>query len=705
MVDQDLRFVRINELLAAIDGASVEAHIGRTVREMVPELANRLELVLRRVLETGDAVSDILIMGVTPRDPKAEKFWLGSYHPFNGPDGAVVGVTATVHDVTARKHMEEKLKASEARYRSLVEASPSAIMAIRNGRFIFTNSAGARLLGFLDPEEVVGLEVMAVVAPGSREHVAEWIKRLEGGQSNPQTEIELLRHDGSTVVAESTSIAIHLPDGPAVLLIAQDITERKQTETRLRMMEFSIEHSLDRVAWLGPDGRFLYANEAACEEMGYSREEMLSMTVSDLDPLYSPELWAEHYEKLKKRGHMRTETQHISKDGQIHFLEVSANRLVFHGTEFLCSFGRDITERKQAQDALRESEARYRTLVEHAPDGVFLVDATTGRFLDCNPQGLEMFGYTREEMLSFTPIDFSPPLAPDGRPVTEVLQETLESLTAEKQVVFEWVHLHADGHEVPCELRVVLLPSAGRSVFRASMIDITERKRAEEALLASRDEARRLAGRLLSAQEEERRRLARELHDDYAQRLASLAMDVAMLEREGGKLPAEVRRELERIRARLRRLADDVGQMSRRLHPSILDDLGLTKALESECAALSKRSGITCGFVAEGVAEPVPKDVALTLYRITQEGLRNVEKHSVAVSAHVKLTCTKGEALLAIEDSGRGFDVEAAQREPGLGLASMRERASLRQGSFSVTSAPGQGTRIEVRVPLAEGNT
>ena len=144
--------------------------------------------------------------------------------------------------------------------------------------------------------------------------------------------------------------------------------------------------------------------------------------------------------------------------------------------------------------------------------------------------------------------------------------------------------------------------------------------------------------------------------------------------------------------------------MSRRLHPSILDDLGLTKALESECAAFAKRSGITCEFVAEGVTQPVPRSIALTLYRITQEGLRNVEKHSWAADVHVTLASAEGEASLAIEDSGRGFDVEATQREPGLGLASMRERASLHQGSFSVTSVPGEGTRVEVRVPLVEGN-
>lgn len=132
-------------------------------------------------------------------------------------------------------------------------------------------------------------------------------------------------------------------------------------------------------------------------------------------------------------------------------------------------------------ERLRESEDKYSTIVEHAVDGIFLLDATTGRFLNANPKGLEMFGYTQEEMLSFTPIDFSPPLAPDGRPVPEVLQERLKGLKPGKQIMFEWVHLHADGYEIPCEVRAVLLPSSNGLVLQASMIDITERKRAEEA--------------------------------------------------------------------------------------------------------------------------------------------------------------------------------------------------------------------------------
>jgi len=261
-----------------------------------------------------------------------------------------------------RMGVEGALKESEEHYRLIVDESPGAIMAIRNGCFLFVNPAAARMLGFSNHEEMVGIPALDVVAPDSQREVAERIKNLESGEGNPAVEIELVRRDGSKIIAETISISTLLQGKPTGVIIAHDITERKRIQER-----------------------------------------------------------------------------------QL------------------------------------ESEVKYRTLIEHAPDGIFLVDATTGLFLDCNPQGLKMFGYSREKMLSFTPVDFSPPVAPDGRPVPEVLQERLESLIPEKQIVFEWVHLHADGHEIPCEIRAVLLPSEDRRILRASMIDITNRKRTEEA--------------------------------------------------------------------------------------------------------------------------------------------------------------------------------------------------------------------------------
>ena len=241
--------------------------------------------------------------------------------------------------------------------------------------------------------------------------------------------------------------------------------------------------------------------------------------------------------------------------------------------------------------------------------------------------------------------------------------------------------------------------------------EITERKRTERelqeseaAVRKSQEDLRILAGRLISAQEDERRRLARELHDDLTQRLAVLAIDAGILEQHSDSCPDLIREKLPRMKEQIVRLSGDIHRISRQLHPSILDDLGLVDAIKSLCTGFSNREGLSVEFTPENLPEVLPKDLSLCLYRITQESLRNVAKHARAKEAHVTLAGNDGDVLLSIQDSGVGFDLAQVRGKPGLGLASMEERVRLIQGSLSVQSQPTQGTTIEVRAPLARGD-
>jgi signal transduction histidine kinase len=235
------------------------------------------------------------------------------------------------------------------------------------------------------------------------------------------------------------------------------------------------------------------------------------------------------------------------------------------------------------------------------------------------------------------------------------------------------------------------------------------RKRADEALRAgeqtlrqTREGLRKLAAKLLHAQEEERRRIAREMHDDWAQRLTVLSIDLAKLEKRIGSrekaLPL-----LGSMQEQLMGLAEDVHALSRQLHPSILDDLGLVEALRSECASFSRREKIAIQYLPQVVSSNVPRDVALCLYRVAQESLRNIAKHATVGEAWVTLLVRGRELVLIVEDLGTGFDPASARCQPGLGLSSMHERARLVGAELTVTSAPGRGTTVEVRVPLTLG--
>jgi len=235
-------------------------------------------------------------------------------------------------------------------------------------------------------------------------------------------------------------------------------------------------------------------------------------------------------------------------------------------------------------------------------------------------------------------------------------------------------------------------------------------KRADEALRAgeqslrqTREGLRRLAAKLLHAQEEERRRIAREMHDDWTQRLALLGIDMAKLERHLGA-PEKALPLLRTMQEQLVGLSEDVHALSRQLHPSILDDLGLVEALRSECASFSRRERIAVVYRPEVVPIGLPKEVALCVYRVAQEALRNIGKHAAVNEAWVTLAATGSELLLRVQDKGVGFDPADVRSQPGLGLSSMEERVRLVQANLSVTSALGRGTTVEVRVPLARSN-
>jgi two-component system CheB/CheR fusion protein len=233
-------------------------------------------------------------------------------------------------------------------------------------------------------------------------------------------------------------------------------------------------------------------------------------------------------------------------------------------------------------------------------------------------------------------------------------------------------------------------------------IDITPRKLAEDALRRSEDQLRRLMAKFFTAQEEERKRVARELHDDVNQRMAMLANEVATLEQTPPGTASLLRKQLRSLRERVEELSDDLRRTAHHLHPSALDHFGLVAALESHCSDFLKLHRVPLKLTHRNVPESIPFEVSLCLYRITQECLNNIAKHSGATKATVTITGDKDGILLSVTDNGTGFDPGLAADQSGLGIVGIRERVRLVNGAVSINSQPGCGTHIDVRVPMAK---
>jgi PAS domain S-box-containing protein len=239
-----------------------------------------------------------------------------------------------------------------------------------------------------------------------------------------------------------------------------------------------------------------------------------------------------------------------------------------------------------------------------------------------------------------------------------------------------------------------VMDSNGRPLYlRGTTQDITDRKLSEEALIA-------MSGRLITAQEEERSRIARELHDDLSQRLALLQISLQQFKQSMPGLSSSAQENLRSIEELAMELSSDLHSLSHELHPAKLETLGLVASLQGLCNEFSLQHELAVRFVHSHVPELIPKDVTLCLFRITQEALHNVVKHSGAAEAAVELSSRADEISLSISDPGQGFDVDSVEGMTGLGLNSLRERVRLVRGHLVIESRAPQGTRIFVRIPL-----
>ena len=359
---------------------------------------------------------------------------------------------------------------------------------------------------------------------------------------------------------------------------------------------------------------------------------------------------------------------------------------------------------QQAFEGIRESNERFRMMADSAPVMIWMSgpDKLCTYF---NKTWLEFTGRPMERELGN---GWAEGVHPDD--FQRCLEVYVAAFDARQEFKMEYRLRRFDG-----EYRWILdngtprYLSAGDFVgYIGSCIDITDRKQSEEALRqkeaalqTSQNELQTLARKLLTAQEEERRALARELHDDLSQRLAAVSIDMGILQSGPRPLPEPVLNQLIQIQDHLVQLSSDIHDLSRRLHPSIIDDLGLVDAIQSECDRFSAQEKISVEVSMEHVPETIPKDVALGLYRIVQEGLRNIAKHAATKEARVILSGNGDSLFLTIQDSGSGFDPAGAKKRWGIGLQSVKERAQLLQGKFFIDSKPGEGTALEVRVPIA----
>lgn len=367
----------------------------------------------------------------------------------------------------------------------------------------------------------------------------------------------------------------------------------------------------------------------------------------------------------------------------------------------LLAFAVVLKERRSTELELARINQRHQAILRAFPDVMFLQDKN-GVYIDYYTQHPEKLLVPPTSFLGKTPREVLP--VELGNKIGEVLSRLRE--TEEAQVV-EYT-MQAGNQSRHFEARIV---NAEGDHALSIVRDVTEARRATDAVKQSEKrlqensrQIRTLAAQLITAQESERRRIAILLHDDVGQNVATLGLAISRLKQKWANTDESTAAELYRLSKQVQDLTEQIRRLSHQIHPEVLEHLGLVKALESQVAEFSDEEQLAIKFSADVQTSPVPLDVAVAVYRVALEAVRNVSKHSGANSANVILQERNGFIELEVSDSGHGFDVESARYGSGLGLLSSEERVRLLQGTLEIRSQAHTGTSLIARIPLSKAS-
>jgi PAS domain S-box-containing protein len=347
--------------------------------------------------------------------------------------------------------------------------------------------------------------------------------------------------------------------------------------------------------------------------------------------------------------------------------------------------------RKHAEALRRESEERFRLVANTAP--VLIWMSGTDKLCTYFNQG--WLHFTGRELVAELGNGWAAGVHPED--LQQCLKTYIETFDRRERFTMEYRLRRHDGeYRWVLDIGVPRFNADGSFAgYIGSAVDVTDHKEAEQALAT-------VSGRLIEAQEVERHRIARELHDDISQRLALLSIELQGLEDVRPQSPAELHNRTQELLKRTSEISSDIHALSHRLHSSKLEYMGVVAAIAGFCSEITAQHGVEIDFEHTDVPRSLPQDISLCLFRVLQEGLGNAVKYSGVRHFKAVLRGEPGAILLLIRDSGAGFDPEAAMKNGGLGMISMRERVSLVKGTISIASKPMVGTEVRVHIPVAQ---
>jgi len=487
-----------------------------------------------------------------------------------------------------------------------------------------------------------------------------------------------------------------------LLAAREDIALRAASEEALRLTQFSIDQSTVGILWVNWDSHVRYANRAAEEMLGYAAGGVIDRPLIDFEPNLHMDRWLNLWKRARasEEGAQSFETQCVRADGSILPADVSLSFLRFRDSEYLVVYLNDVTERRRALAALRESEARLQGIAANVPGLVFRLERApvTGQidFAYISEGSETLVGYS-PAVLAHRDKGLRSLVHPDDKASYHQTQD--QALDTDSDWSWQGRILTRQGQQRWAEIKAITRRlDDGAFVWDGIVWDISESKRIELELASSREQLRELSAHLESVREEEKARIAREVHDELGQMLTVLKLETSMCELAYAQLDPGLHERLNSMKRLIAQLFQLVRDVATALRPPILD-AGIASAIEWQARRFEARTQIPCLVQVPDNLPRLSDAKAIGLFRILQEALTNVMRHAQAHTVELSLTLEGRELCMSISDDGLGFDTASA-RPTSFGLVGMRERVLIMGGSLSLHSERGEGTTLSVRVPL-----
>jgi len=540
---------------------------------------------------------------------------------------------------------------------------------------------------------VLGLQILGLLAATAALGVGVW----------------LVGERPREMLVTALSVVVPVILAVAFLLYRQNRT-RQATQRALQSMKARasgfFESAMDPIISIDESQRIVLFNAAAERAFRWPRRAVLGQPVDMLIPQRFHAAHRAHVDQFRqtgvtsrRMGELRALTG-VRADGDEFPIEASISQHVEDGRKVLTVILRDITERMRAEALLARSEARLRGILDSAMDAVITVDDQQKVVL-FNAAAEKMFGCPQEQAMGAPLAWFIPDRFRDAH-ARHVDDFGATGVTSRRMAGARVVMgLRRNGEEFPIDASISQLTDGTSRFYTVVLRDVSERMLTLESLARSKEELRELASAASSAREHEQSRIARELHDELAQAMSALKMDLSLIRSSSSGEDVSLAKRLDRMEAQIDATIAAMRRIAADLRPLTLDDLGLAPAIESLVQDFQRRSGVRCELV---IADPdleLPGAHATAVFRIVQESLTNVGKHAKASNVEVVIGEDPEGIIVAVRDDGVGFAIDGPRKPQSYGLLGVRERAYLLGGQTRIVSAPGKGTEIEVRLPHA----